>query len=64
MTDLEYRTIPEAHLDRALDLHYLVFLGKNCEDEVRKLHREILERCDRIGAYEGVSSSACSPPTG
>ncbi|MFE3015789.1 GNAT family N-acetyltransferase [Streptomyces sp. NPDC059256] len=53
MTDLEYRTIPEAHLDRALDLHYLVFLGKNCEDEVRKLHREILERCDRIGAYEG-----------
>ncbi|MCM2392977.1 GNAT family N-acetyltransferase [Streptomyces albipurpureus] len=53
MTDLEYRTIPEAHLDRALDLHYLVFLGKNCEDEVRKLHHEILERCDRIGAYEG-----------
>ncbi|MGW4033636.1 GNAT family N-acetyltransferase [Streptomyces sp. NPDC004838] len=53
MTVLEFRTIPEAHLDRALDLHYLVFLGKDAEDELRKSHREILESCDRIGAYEG-----------
>ncbi|MFI1889447.1 GNAT family N-acetyltransferase [Streptomyces jumonjinensis] len=53
MTALEYRTIPEAQLERALDLHYLVFLGKNCEDDLRKLHREILEHCDAIGAYEG-----------
>ncbi|MFF0447103.1 GNAT family N-acetyltransferase [Streptomyces sp. NPDC004609] len=53
MTALEYRTIPEAHLDRALDLHYLVFLEKDGEDELRKLHREVLEHCDRIGAYEG-----------
>jgi predicted acetyltransferase len=53
MTALEYRTIPEAHLDRALDLHYLVFLQKDAEDEPRKLDREILEHCDTVGAYEG-----------
>lgn len=52
MTVVEYRTIPEAELDRALDLHYLVFLQKDPEGELRKLHREILERCLRIGAYE------------
>ncbi|MFF8954473.1 GNAT family N-acetyltransferase [Streptomyces sp. NPDC014894] len=53
MTVLEYRTIPEAHLERALDLHYLVFLGKSVDEGPRKLHREILERCDLVGAYEG-----------
>ncbi|MFI1015648.1 GNAT family N-acetyltransferase [Streptomyces sp. NPDC020965] len=53
MTVVEYRTISDAHLDRALDLHYLVFLEKDCEDEVRKRHREILAYGDRIGAYEG-----------
>ncbi|MFE0424814.1 GNAT family N-acetyltransferase [Streptomyces sp. NPDC058953] len=53
MTVVEYRTIPEAHLDRALDLHYLVFLQKDPEDELRKLHRETLEHCLLVGAYEG-----------
>ncbi|MGW1277238.1 GNAT family N-acetyltransferase [Streptomyces tsukubensis] len=53
MTVVEYRTIPDAHLDRALDLHYLVFLEKDPEGETRKLHREILEHCDVVGAYEG-----------
>ncbi|GLF98984.1 GNAT family N-acetyltransferase [Streptomyces yaizuensis] len=53
MTAVEYRSIPETHLDRALDLHYLVFLAKEPEDDVRALHREILQHCDRIGAYEG-----------
>ncbi|MGW6460448.1 GNAT family N-acetyltransferase [Streptomyces sp. NPDC055078] len=53
MTALEYRTIPEAHLDRALDLHYLVFLDKDGEDETRKLHRDRLARCELVGAYEG-----------
>lgn len=53
MTFLEFRTVPDAHLDRALDLHYLAFLEKDAEGELRKMHREILERCDRIGAYEG-----------
>ncbi|GGZ47271.1 UPF0256 protein [Streptomyces inusitatus] len=53
MTALEYRTIPEAHLERALDLHYLVFLQKDVEDEPRKLHHEILAHCERIGAYDG-----------
>ncbi|MGW1147778.1 GNAT family N-acetyltransferase [Streptomyces sp. NPDC002454] len=50
---VEYRTIPETDLDRALDLHYLVFLEKSPEDETRTGHREILARCERIGAYEG-----------
>ncbi|MFJ8233741.1 GNAT family N-acetyltransferase [Streptomyces sp. NPDC094448] len=53
MTVVDHRTIPDAHLDRALDLHYLVFLEKDAEGETRKLHREILERCDVVGAYEG-----------
>ncbi|MER6916221.1 GNAT family N-acetyltransferase [Streptomyces sp. NPDC000594] len=52
MTVLEYRTLPEAELDHALDLHYIVFLGKEPDDDVRKLHREILAHCTRIGAYE------------
>ncbi|MFD7549184.1 GNAT family N-acetyltransferase [Streptomyces sp. NPDC059578] len=50
---LEYRTIPEAELDHALDLHYLVFLEKSPEDESRAKHKEALARCDLIGAYEG-----------
>ncbi|MGX2994265.1 GNAT family N-acetyltransferase [Streptomyces sp. JNUCC 64] len=50
---LEYRTIPEADLDRALTLHYLVFLEKTPEDETRDVHRDMLARCERIGAYDG-----------
>ncbi|MFH8613556.1 GNAT family N-acetyltransferase [Streptomyces sp. NPDC017979] len=53
MTVLEFRTIPDAHLDRALDLHYLAFLEKDADGELRKTHREILEHCDLIGGYEG-----------
>ncbi|MET9291349.1 GNAT family N-acetyltransferase [Streptomyces sp. NPDC003077] len=52
MTTLEFRTIPEAHADRALDLHYLVF-HDDAEEERRKAHRDILLHCDRIGAYDG-----------
>ncbi|MFH8367242.1 GNAT family N-acetyltransferase [Streptomyces sp. NPDC018031] len=52
MTTPEFRTVPEAHLDRALDLHDLVFHGKS-EEEPRKLLRELLQRCERIGAYDG-----------
>ncbi|ANW17855.1 GNAT family N-acetyltransferase [Streptomyces clavuligerus] len=53
MTALDYRSIPDTELERALDLHYLVFLDKEPDGDTRKLHREILEHCDRIGAYEG-----------
>ncbi|MER5767476.1 GNAT family N-acetyltransferase [Streptomyces sp. NPDC001985] len=53
MTALEYRTIPDEQLDRALDLHYLVFLEKGVEEDTRKRHREALAHCERVGAYEG-----------
>ncbi|MBH1933295.1 GNAT family N-acetyltransferase [Streptomyces sp. AV19] len=52
MTTLEFRTIPEAHLDRALDLTYLVFL-LSPDEERRKLHRDMLLGAERIGAYDG-----------
>ncbi|MCX4659856.1 GNAT family N-acetyltransferase [Streptomyces uncialis] len=53
MTAMEYRTIPEADLQTALDLHYLVFLEKAPEDDTRESHRDVLLHCDRVGAYEG-----------
>lgn len=52
MTTLAFRTLPKAHLDRALDLADLAFHG-NPEDEERAKHREYLRRCDRVGAYDG-----------
>ncbi|KNB50751.1 GNAT family N-acetyltransferase [Streptomyces caatingaensis] len=52
MTTVEFRTLPKAHLDRALDLADIVF-HETPEDEWRAAHREYLLRCDRIGAYDG-----------
>ncbi|MGK5637466.1 GNAT family N-acetyltransferase [Streptomyces sp. URMC 126] len=51
MTSLEYRTIPEKDLDRALDLTYLVFLLDDQEDR-RERHRTRLLACERVGAYD------------
>lgn len=49
---LAFREVPEEHLDRALDLVYLVFHSKP-EDDKRKHERELLRGCERIGAYDG-----------
>ncbi|MEU6985924.1 GNAT family N-acetyltransferase [Streptomyces sp. NPDC046324] len=49
---MDIRDVPEAHLDRALDLAYLVFHERH-EEEQRKHHRELLLPCERIGAYDG-----------
>ncbi|KUF19800.1 GNAT family N-acetyltransferase [Streptomyces silvensis] len=46
------RPIPEADIDRALDLAYLVF-HETPEEEKRKHHHDLLRDCDRIGAYDG-----------
>lgn len=48
---MDIRDVPEAHLDRALDLAYLVF-HERPEEERRKHHRELLLPCERIGAYD------------
>ncbi|MEV5598540.1 GNAT family N-acetyltransferase [Streptomyces sp. NPDC052496] len=47
----DIRDIPEAHVDRALDLAYLAFHEKT-GDATRKRHREALLRCERVGAYD------------
>ncbi|TVL92891.1 GNAT family N-acetyltransferase [Streptomyces sp. SAJ15] len=52
MTSLDFRTVPDAHLDRALDLAYLVFHDK-VEEEKRKTHLDFMRRCERVGAYDG-----------
>ncbi|MFI9271242.1 GNAT family N-acetyltransferase [Kitasatospora sp. NPDC052896] len=44
------REVPEAHLNRALDLASLVF-HETYEKEERDRYRRLLRRCDRIGAY-------------
>ncbi|MFE5940099.1 GNAT family N-acetyltransferase [Streptomyces sp. NPDC056470] len=49
---MDIRDVPEAHLDRALDLAYLVF-HERPEEEERKHRRELLLPCERIGAYDG-----------
>ncbi|OKI01067.1 acetyltransferase [Streptomyces sp. CB02923] len=46
----DIRDIPEAHVDRALDLAYLAFHEK-AGDATRKRHREALLSCERVGAY-------------
>ncbi|MEU5686669.1 GNAT family N-acetyltransferase [Streptomyces venezuelae] len=48
---VRFRDIPEAGIDRALSLAYLVF-HENPEDEKRKHHHDLLRGCTRIGAYE------------
>ncbi|MEU9861507.1 GNAT family N-acetyltransferase [Streptomyces sp. NPDC047971] len=49
---MDIRDVPEGHLDRALDLAYLVFHERPGEER-RKHHRELLLPCERVGAYEG-----------
>ncbi|UNO39361.1 GNAT family N-acetyltransferase [Streptomyces sp. MST-110588] len=48
----DIRVIPEAHVDRALDLADLAFHEKT-GDSTRKRHRDILLECERVGAYDG-----------
>lgn len=49
---VDIRVVPEADIDRALELAYLVFHDRP-EKEVRARHHALLVRCDRIGAYDG-----------
>ncbi|MFD5148989.1 GNAT family N-acetyltransferase [Streptomyces sp. NPDC058401] len=49
---VEIREVPEADIDRALELAYLVFHDRP-EKEGRERHHELLRACLRIGAYEG-----------
>ncbi|MFF8290062.1 GNAT family N-acetyltransferase [Streptomyces sp. NPDC016309] len=49
---MDIRDVPEAHVDRAMELVYLVFHDKP-EEERRKHHRELVLQCERIGAYDG-----------
>ncbi|TJZ49483.1 GNAT family N-acetyltransferase [Streptomyces piniterrae] len=49
---LDIRDVPEADLDRALDLSYLAFHLSPGEKR-RNRHRELLRRCTRIGVYDG-----------
>ncbi|MGC0420878.1 GNAT family N-acetyltransferase [Embleya sp. AB8] len=48
----DIRKIPDAHVDRILDLTDLAFHEKDSDDE-RRQSRKLLLNCDRIGAYEG-----------
>ncbi|KAA6213212.1 GNAT family N-acetyltransferase [Streptomyces albofaciens JCM 4342] len=48
----DIRDIPEAHLDRALELADLAFHAKT-GDAARKRQREMLLDCERVGAYDG-----------
>ncbi|MFK4065782.1 GNAT family N-acetyltransferase [Streptomyces sp. NPDC029674] len=57
METVQFRDIPEAGIDRALSLSYLVF-HENPEDEKRKHHHDLLRDCTRIGAYESPDGTA------
>ncbi len=48
---VDIRDVPEADIDRALELAYLVFHDRP-EKEGRERHHALLARCDRIGAYD------------
>ncbi|GAB7030213.1 GNAT family N-acetyltransferase [Streptomyces platensis subsp. malvinus] len=48
----DVRAIPDADLDRALDLTYLAFHLKP-GDKTRRHHYALLRDCARIGAYDG-----------
>ncbi|GAA2649252.1 MULTISPECIES: GNAT family N-acetyltransferase [Streptomyces] len=50
---VDIREVPEADIDRALELAYLVFHDRP-EKEARERHHALLARCDRIGAYDGT----------
>ncbi|MFI5620464.1 GNAT family N-acetyltransferase [Streptomyces sp. NPDC051567] len=49
---VDIREVPEADIDRAAELSYLVF-HERPEKEEREKHRATLARCERIGAYDG-----------
>ncbi|MBT2481314.1 GNAT family N-acetyltransferase [Streptomyces sp. ISL-94] len=49
---VDIREVPEADIDRALELAYLVFHDRP-EEEGRAKHHALLTRCGRIGAYDG-----------
>ncbi|MFJ8017962.1 GNAT family N-acetyltransferase [Streptomyces sp. NPDC096339] len=49
---VDIREVPEADIDRALELAYLVFHDRP-EKEARERHRALLARCRRTGAYDG-----------
>ncbi|MFD6111539.1 GNAT family N-acetyltransferase [Streptomyces yangpuensis] len=49
---MDIREVPEADIDRALELAYLVFHDRP-EKDARERHHALLARCDRIGAYDG-----------
>ncbi|MCX5611470.1 GNAT family N-acetyltransferase [Streptomyces sp. NBC_00047] len=49
---VDIREVPEADIDRALELAYLVFNDRP-EKEGRERHHALLVRCSRIGAYDG-----------
>ncbi|MEU9088437.1 GNAT family N-acetyltransferase [Streptomyces sp. NPDC048357] len=49
---VDIHDVPEADIDRALELAYLVFHDRP-EKEARARHHALLVRCLRIGAYDG-----------
>ncbi|MET9882945.1 GNAT family N-acetyltransferase [Streptomyces sp. NPDC006430] len=49
---VDIRDVPEAHIDRALELAYLAFHDRP-EKEGRERHHTLLRHCARLGAYDG-----------
>lgn len=49
---VDIREVPEADIDRALELAYLVFHDRP-EPEGRERHHALLRHCARLGAYDG-----------
>ncbi|MEU3723923.1 GNAT family N-acetyltransferase [Streptomyces sp. NPDC031705] len=49
---VDIREVPEADIDRAQELAYLVFHDRP-EAQARERHRALLARCARLGAYDG-----------
>ncbi|MDJ1138253.1 GNAT family N-acetyltransferase [Streptomyces iconiensis] len=50
---VQFREIPEAQIDSALALAYLVFHEVPDDETIRKQHRDSLRMSLRIGAYDG-----------
>ncbi|MGK5556102.1 GNAT family N-acetyltransferase [Actinomadura kijaniata] len=61
--DVVFRDIPEADIERALELAYLAFHDRPAE-EWRRHHHELLQGCERIGAYDGdtLAGMLCTFP--
>ncbi|MDA5283098.1 GNAT family N-acetyltransferase [Streptomyces sp. NPDC054904] len=51
---VDIREVPEADIDRAQELAYLVFHDRP-EPEGRRRHHALLTRCARLGAYDGAA---------